>query len=68
MFLPGLGNVVVALTMSVQDHEFQVWTWVVTLVADGVKVIASLLPFWVVGSIADREWGAELPAASRKTQ
>ena len=48
--------------------SFQVWTWVVTLVADGVKVIASLLPFRGVGSIADREWGAELPAASRKTQ
>ena len=48
--------------------RFQVWTWLVTLVADGVKVIASLLPFWVLGSIADREWGAELPATSRKTQ
>ena len=48
--------------------SFQVWTWVVTLVADGVKVIASLLPFWVVGSIADRDRGAELPTTSRKTQ
>jgi hypothetical protein len=48
--------------------SFQVWSWVVTLVADGVKVIASLLPFWVVGSIADCDRGAELPATSRKTQ
>jgi hypothetical protein len=48
--------------------SFQVWTWVVMLVADGVKIIAWLLPFCLVGSITDRERGAKLPATSRKTQ
>jgi hypothetical protein len=67
MFVPGLGNVVVALAMSFPDPmSSQVSTWFVTLVADGVKVIASLPPYWVVGSIADRKRGAEQPATSRE--